>query len=321
MNFSQKSNSLIIAVGKAGESIVKSLDGKVNSDYLFIKRNGLLDECHGHTIMVDVQNILNPTPRMIRKAFLEVENRFLEYVQNKNSIIIIGNLASSFGSAILPILGKLLIDRGVSQVVCFAILPFSFEKAKLFRSGVSLKLLAKYINNLIVIDNSAIMRNEIDVKITEYYKIINQAAADIIVESFNKYFPSNLYLISTNLNSKCNLSEAFIDTIASMTERIDRSDIEKCSLYFYDESADTATVKNIMESASSILPYSNNDMNLIGIKKQQTCCHILVNTDSHFIISNYDPLERLIPKKNILDFEPEIAIEEQANLTLIKSLE
>jgi cell division protein FtsZ len=320
LNFSKKSNSIIISVGEAGENIVKTIDGKVDSDFLFIKRNGLLDECSGHTIKVDVENVLNPTSHMIRRAFLEFENRLFEYIQNKNSIIIIGNLASNFGSAILPILAKSLKDHGIIQAICFVILPFSFEKAKLFRSGVSLKLLAQSINNLVVIDNSAILRHEIQVQIGEYYETINQAVADIIVESFNKCFPSKLNIISTNLDTRCSLSEAFIDTIASITERIDISDIEKCSLYLYGESADTVTVRNIMESTNYISPHSCNDVNLIGIKKQQTRCHILANTCNQFI-SNYDPLEKIISKKNNLDFEPEISVPEEVNLKLIKNLE
>jgi cell division protein FtsZ len=320
LNLSKKSNSIIIAIGEAGENIVKILDGKVNSDYLFIKRNGLIDEYSGHTIKVVVENILNPSPHMIRKVFLEFEDKLLEYIQNKKSIIIIGNLASSFGSAILPILGKSLKNHGINQVVCFVILPFSFEKLRLFRSGVSLKLLAKSIKNLVVIDNSAIQRNEIEVQIKEYYETINQAVSDIIIESFNKCFPSDLNMISTNLNTKCNLGEAFIDTIASMTNRIDISDIEKCSLYLYGESTDITSVRNIMESTNFIMPHSNNDVNIIGIKKQQTRCHIIVNTGMQFI-SSYDPLDKLISKKNILDFEPEIAIAEEVNLKIIKNLE
>lgn len=320
MNFSKKSNPIVIAVGEAGENIVKTLKGKVNSDYLFIKRNGLLDECSGLTFKVDVENVLNPTPHIIRKAFLEFENRFIECIQNKNSVIIIGNLASSFGSAILPVLGKSLRDHGINQVVCFVIMPFSFEKPKLFRSGVSLKLLAECISNLVVIDNSAILRNEIEVQIGEYYETVNHAVSDIIAEAFNKYFPSKLNLISTNLNRECNLSDAFIDTMALMTERINISDIEKCSLYLYGQSSDTATVRSIMESTSNIMPHSINEVNLIGIKKQQTRCHIMINTGMQ-AISTYDPLDKLISQKNVLDFEPEIGIADAVNLTLIKNLE
>ena len=40
-----------------------------------------------------------------------------------------------------------------------------------------------------------------------------------------------------------------------------------------------------------------------------TKCHILVKTNKD-IISGYDPLNFLIPKKNILDFEPEIAMDD-----------
>lgn len=320
MNFSIKSNSIIIAVGEAGGKIVKNLLGKVKSDCLFIKRNGLIDECFGHSIEVNVENVLNPSPYLIRKAFLDIENNILEYVHNKSSVIIVGNLASSFGSAILPILGKLLKDRGIKQVVCFVILPFSFEKPKLFRSGVSLELLAQSTNSLIVIDNNAILRNGIEVRIGEYYDTINQAVSDIIVESFDKYFPSELNMITTNINTKCDLIEAFIDTMASVTRRIEIADIAKCSLYLYQELADISAIRNVMESTNYLIPHSSNDVNLIAVNNHQTKCHIMVNTGIH-LISSYDPLEKLISKNNILDFEPEIAISEEANFENIENLE
>lgn len=320
MNLGRKSNTLVIAVGEAGSNIARNLMGKVDSDYLFIKKNGLISDCVEHTVEVNVNNVLNPSPHLIRKAFLEVEYKILQNIHEKRSVVVIGNLASNFGSAILPILGKLLSVSEIKQIICFAILPFTFEKRKIFRCGVSLELLSKSISNLIVIDNSAILRNGIEVELENFYETINQAVSDIIIESFQKSFPCEFNLITTNMNRKDELAEAFVDTMSMLANRVDLSKIEKCSLYIYQKQEDISVIRNVMECTNYMMPQSENELSLNSGSKQQTKCHLMVNAGMQ-IISSYDPLDKYIAKRNILDFEPEIAISEEIHFEIIKNLE
>lgn len=320
MNTAKKSNTIIIGVGDTGGKITKDLIGKLNSDYLWIKKYGMMDDSCKKTLEIDVGNVINPSQDQIRKAFLNITNKLWTNFNQNQSVVIIGNLASNFGSAILPVLAKLLRDRRQREVICFAILPFSFEKAKLFRCGVSLAFLSKFVKNIIVIDNDAILRNDIEVQLEKYFGIINQAISDIITESFRKCFPIDFNIIVTNANISLGLNDAFIDTMASITKSLNISNIQKCSLYLYQTSETISVIRNIVESTGYMIPNVQNDVNLITNDNHQTRCHMLVKTAVQ-AISAYDPLDKFISKNNILDFEPEIAINSEINLEMLRDLE
>jgi hypothetical protein len=79
-------------------------------------------------------------------------------------------------------------------------------------------------------------------------------------------------------------------------------------------------MKNVVETSSNLFPTAQRDLNLMLNKHGHTRCHIVVKTDLS-VISLYDPLNFLIPKDNVLDFEPEIAMDEAVKLNNIRNLE
>jgi cell division protein FtsZ len=293
---------------------------KVNSDYLLLTNSIIKSKESNKIVEINIENIIHPSPEIIRKAFLNISNDVLRKICGYQSIIIIGNLASKFGSAILPILAQILGARKKIEIVCIVILPFSFEKEKLFRCGVSLSLLSNYIENIIVIDNDAVIRNSEEIPLEEHYNSINQVASDIIVESINKCFPLKFNLVTTSGNSNSKINTAFIDTMATLSEKINLSQVQKYSIYLYQSSQKVSVIKNVVESLSNLLPAAEQDINLVLDKRGQTRCHILVKT-SRNVISLYDPLDGLIPKDNVLDFEPEIAMDKGVKLDKIRDLE
>lgn len=293
---------------------------QVNSDYLLITNNSCKSRNSDRAVEIKFHNIINPSSDVMRKAFLDSGDIIFEKVCGYQSIIIIGNLASRFGAAILPILAKMLRKKTKLEIVCVVILPFSFEKEKLFRCGVSLSLLGKYIDNIMVIDNDAVIRNNLELPLDEHLKVTNQAICDIITESLNKTFPLKFNLISTSGIKNPKIKDAFIETFSSLTEKISLSEIEKYSLYLYQPNESISVIKNVVESSNNLLPTAQRDLNLMLHKQGQPRCHIVAKTDPS-VISLYDPLNFLIPKNNVLDFEPEIAMDEAVKLNHVKDLE
>ncbi|VFJ15351.1 hypothetical protein [Candidatus Nitrosocosmicus franklandus] len=319
MSFVKKSTRCIVGVGDAGSRITIDVIGQINSDYLLITNNSYKTWNSDRTVKIDFRNIINPSHDLMRKAFLDSADNIIRKIYEYQSVILIGNLASRFGAAILPMLAQMLRTKTNIEIVCVAILPFSFEKEKLFRCGVSLSLLSRYIENIIVIDNDAVLRKNHDIPLDEHLKTTNQAISDIIIESINKTFPIKFNLISTSGIRSPSLKDAFLETFSSLTEKINLSDIQKYSLYLYQPNASISAIKNMVESSNNLLPSAQQELNLMSEKNGQTRCHIMVKTD-HSIISLYDPLNLFIPKNNILDFEPEIAMDE-VKLNNIRDLE
>ena len=172
-----------------------------------------------------------------------------------------------------------------------------------------LLFLCKFVNSIIVIDNNAIIRNDNDISIEQCYKITNTAIVDIIVQSVTKSFPEKLNYVASNKSTKGIKNAFFVETMAQLTQKIDISSIQKCSLYLYQPTEKISVMKNVIETANNILSEAEQEVNILEEGNYTPKCHILVKTNKD-IISGYDPLNFLIPKKNILDFEPEIAMDD-----------
>jgi len=316
----KKFSSCIIGVGDAGSRITIDLINKVNSDYLLLTNSSLKSKNLDRVLHLGIGNIINPSPEVMRKSFLQISNDIYGKVCEYQSIVLIGNLASRFGSAILPMLAQMIRKKTKIQIVCLVILPFSFEKEKLFRCGVSLSLLSKYIENIVLIDNDAVIRNHLDLPLEEHFTITNRAISDIVRESMNKTFPVKFNLVSTSRIDTPNLKDAFIDAISALADKISLSEIQKYSLYLFQSTENVSVVKNLVDSSNNLLPAAEQDLHLVLNSNGQTRCHVLATTD-HNIVSLYDPLNSLIPIDNVLDFEPEIAMNDGLKLDHIRNLE
>ena len=79
----------------------------------------------------------------------------------------------------------------------------------------------------------------------------------------------------------------------------------------YQPTEKISVMKNVIETANNIFSEAEQEVNILEEGNDIPKCHILVKTNKD-IISGYEitPLNFLIPKKNILDFEPEIAMDD-----------
>lgn len=301
-------NTCIIGVGNAGIKITNKVLEKVNLDHLFLENHSSTGSHVDKKIEILIPSRINPSLDQIRKALMEVKDEILLKVNEYQSIIIVGNLASKFGSAVLPVLSQILKNKIKREIICLTILPFGFEKEKLFRCGVSLSFLCKFVNSVIVIDNNSIIRNGNDISIEQCYKMTNTAIVDIIVQSMDKSFPEKFNFVASNISTE-GIKDAFIDTMAQLTQKIDINSIQKCSLYLYHPGEKISKMENVIETTNNLLSEAEQEVHILEEGNEITKCHILVKTNKD-IISGYDPLNFLIPKKNILDFEPEIAMDD-----------
>jgi cell division protein FtsZ len=301
-------NTCIIGVGNAGIKITTKVLEKVSLDHLFLDNHSPNGSHVDRKIEIMTPSRINPSLDQIRKTLMEAKDEILSKVNEYQSIIIVGNLASRFGSAVLPVLSQILKNKMKREIICLTILPFGFEKEKLFRCGVSLSFLCKFVNSVIVIDNNSIVRNGNDISIEECYKITNSAIVDIIVQSMNKNFPEKFNFVTSNKSTE-SIKNAFIDTMAQLAQKIDINSIQKCSLYLYQPKEKISIIENVIETTNNLLSEAEKEVNIIEGGNEITKCHILVKTNKD-IVSGYDPLNFLIPKKNILDFEPEIAMDD-----------
>ena len=105
-------------------------------------------------IRVSTEPVLNPSVHLLRGFALKETQRIRDRLDGYASIVMICNLAGKDGAAMAPVVSN--IARG-KNVACFAIMPFGYEKGRIFASGIALKRLRTDADFVVVVDNDAVL--------------------------------------------------------------------------------------------------------------------------------------------------------------------
>ena len=296
-------NLLIIGVGEAGSKITLDTIKEINSDYLLLntKKNS---KYITKNITIDTLSWINPSIYKIRESFINQLDKVLPFIDKYINIIIIGNLASKFGIAIIPILTNILYQNKGKEIFSFVIMPFGFEKNKIFHSGTSLSFTTNFSNSTIVVDNNSFFKNNPELSIPECYRITNNAIKDIIISYCKKGFPNEFNVIATCKESE-KIEYAFSNSM-SMLNDINIKTIEKTFMIIYPAKEKIDKIDSIIKTIEKITDNTENEVNIISDENNNLSKMHLVTKTNNLIFSSYDPLNKIISKDNILDFEPEI---------------
>lgn len=310
-------SNIIIGVGETGSKITLDIINKINIDYILIKNKKTV-ECNPNYIEIEIPKLLNPSASKIRQSLNIRKEEIISKVKHYSSVTIVGNLSSRFGIAVLPMIAKLLKEMQ-KEVVCIVILPFGFEKEKIFRCGTSLSFLQTYSDSVIIADNDMFLKSRDDSDIYECFEITNTAIKDILLLFFENYFPSDLNLISSS-NTKTSLENMLIEILSRVINKLDPDKINQTFIYLSPSKEKFNNIQPIIESTRKILDKSYVEINLITKNKEALKMHMVVGTKQNCYY-NYDPINEIIPKRNILDFEPEISLPETMEIIALKNIE
>ncbi len=308
---------LIIAVGRTASKITLDIVKNRNIDYLLINHKKD-DPSNSNSIVIDNQSWVNPNPYKVREMFNEKIEQIKKYIDRYFIILVIGNLASKFGIAVMPKLTSLVKSEN-KKLISMVIMPFGFEKNKIYQSGISLNFVSRYSNTTIIMDNQSFLRNNPDLTLLDCYKITNNAIKDITIHSIEQEFPDNNNFIATSKGSE-DIEDVFIDSYSMLIDN-SSTGIEKTFIYIYPGKEKIDKIDNIIRTYEKISKSNDNNINIISQNSNISNIHFLVKTKK-ISISSYDPLHPLIDQNNILDFEPETnkEIKELSNLRDIESL-
>ncbi|MGN6821374.1 MAG: hypothetical protein ACTHJ7_01135 [Candidatus Nitrosocosmicus sp.] len=300
-NKNKGQNLLIIGVGETASKITIDIIKNMNLDYLLVntKRNS---KYISKNIMIDTSTWINPSIYKIREAFINQFNKISEIINNYTNIIIIGNLASKFGIAICPLLANILNYQKEKEIFSFVIMPFGFEKDKMFFSSVALSFITNFSNSTIIVDNNSFFKNNPEVSFPECYRITNNAIKDVIISACKKGFPDSFNIISTSKESE-KIENVFYSSM-SMLKDTKIANIEKTSIFIYPAKENIDKIDNIIKTVEKIIDKAEKETTIVTSSKLSKI-H-LVSKTSNWMFSSYDPLNQFISKDKMLDYEPEI---------------
>src|SRR5437867_3996466 len=133
MEFEIKDPILVVGLGGAGCSLAVNATEKLGSECLLISHDPK-DLNYKHSkLLINTNPILNPSSYLIRGVSFGALDSIREKIEGYSTIVIMANLAGRSGGALAPILSQVAKEMGKS-VLSFGIMPFKFEKDRIFFS-------------------------------------------------------------------------------------------------------------------------------------------------------------------------------------------
>ena len=138
MSFQVKEPILVIGLGGVGSKLAIEAKNALNSDCLVISndKNDLSSEIP--SVHVSTESVVNPSVQLIRGSTYKVADEIKSKISGYSTVVLMSNLAGKAGSAIAPVVSEMCKEADTG-LVSFAIMPFKYEKDRIFNSGVSLK--------------------------------------------------------------------------------------------------------------------------------------------------------------------------------------
>tara|TARA_Y100000590_G_scaffold94834_1_gene107479 strand:+ start:913 stop:1857 length:945 start_codon:yes stop_codon:yes gene_type:complete len=301
MTFEVKEPVLVIGLGGAGIRLALEMREVLGADSLKISQDKK-DVSEHNSIHISTNSIINPSVQLIRGCAMEQSENIAKHVSAYETVIIMANLAGKAGAALAPVVSSICKEQN-KNVLSFAVMPFKFEKDRIFNSGISLKRLRMNSDSTIIIDNDAILDSNPDLSAEKCYDITNDAIKCLVTSIKSSALSDDTNILSSSRNAE-NMEDSVKDSIRMLYEDAPPNSIKRSMLYVYGASKIPIGVIN---SISNILGgiFDENISQVDMSTSNNTNVVLLSAIQGETRFEKYDPLG-IISNEKTLDWdEPE----------------
>jgi len=307
MNFQLSEPILVVGLGGVGIKLATKAKKLLKTDCLLISNDQKDLDSDCKSIKISTQSVLNPSIQLIRgSAYADSENIKNE-ISKYSTVIILANLAGRAGTALAPVVSH-ICKESTKNVLSFAIMPFKFEKDRIFQSGISLKRLREHSGCTIVLDNDALLDSNPDLSPIACHNISNEAIWNVIGSLATTSIPEDTNILSTGKDVQ-NVEDSLKDSLRMLYEDAPPSSVKRSILYILGgDNVPVGVLNSVSNIASSVFNQENTSVSQsIGSgEKSKVIMLSSVQGETHF--DKYDPLG-IIPEEKTLDWEqPECSI-------------
>jgi len=307
MNFQITEPILIIGIGGVGSKLATQAKELLNSKILLIS-NDQKDLKSDNSILISTQSVINPSIQLIRGSTYKVSENIKNEVSKYSTIIILANLAGKSGAAIAPAISH-LCKEGNKNVISFVIMPFKFEKDRIFHAGISLKRLQEYSGCTVVLDNDALLDSNPDLSPLACHNISNNAILKVISSLENTSISGQTSIISTSKDVE-NIEDSLKDSLRMLYEDAPPNSVKRTILYVLGgNNVPIGILDTITNISSNIFSQEGTSVSpsISSAEKSKVVMLATIQGEIHF--DKYDPLG-IISHENTLDWEqPECSID------------
>lgn len=306
MSFQIKEPILVIGLGGVGSKLAIKAKETLNSDCLLISNDTKDFSSDNSFIQISTDSVVNPSVQLIRGSAFKVSDEIKSKIANYSTVVMMSNLAGKAGSAIAPVVSEMCkeSDKGL---ISFAIMPFKYEKDRIFNSGISLKRIREDSKCTIVLDNDSLLDSNPDLSPKACYDIANSAIMHIVESIGTSEMSSETNIISTSKNGQ-DIEDSLRDSLKMLYENAPPNSVKRSMLYVVGGSNIPVGVLNsITNITNGILKESNSQIDMTSNNESKVIMLSSIQGMTKF--DNYDPLG-MIPQENTLDWStPDCSID------------
>ena len=309
MTFQLTEPILIIGLGGVGTRLAEKTKKSLNSDCLMIShdQNDLTAE---NSIKISTKSVVNPSTHLIRGSTLETSDEIKKNITNYSTIILMSNLAGKAGTGIGPIVSK-ICKQEQKNLLSFAVMPFKFEKERIFQSGIALKRIRQDSQCTIVVDNDALLDSNPDLTQKQCYDISNNAIESMVHSLKSSEISDNTNILSTSKTAD-DIEVSLKDSLRMLYEDAPPNSIKRSILYVY---GDGNIPVGILNTISTITGGTfDEDSTHIEMSSEESKVIMLSSIQGETKFDKYDPLGIISSEKTIDWDEPVCSIDCELDL-------
>jgi len=307
MSFQVKEPILIIGLGGICSKLAVKAKDSLNSDCLLISNDAKDFSTENPSIHVSTDPVVNPSTQLIRGSTYNAADEIKSKIAGYSTIVLMSNLAGKAGSAIAPVVSE-LCKKSDKGLISFAIMPFKYEKDRIFNSGVSLKRVRENSECTVVLDNDSLLESNPDLSPKACYDIANSAIMHVVESIGSSEMSAETNILTTSKDGQ-NIEDSLRDSLKMLYGSTSPNAVKRSMLYVVGGSNIPVGVLNsITNLTSGILNESNSQVDMTSTSEESKVV-MLSSIQGMTKFDNYDPLG-MIPQEDTLDWStPDCSID------------
>ena len=299
MSFQVKEPILVIGIGGVGSKLAIKARNSLNSDCLLISNDKKDFVSNESSIHVSTNSIVNPSVQLIRGSTYNVADKIKSKITNYSTIVMMSNLSGKAGAAIAPVISNMCKETD-KELISFAIMPFKYEKDRIFNSGISLKRIREDSKCTIVLDNDSLLESNPDLSPKTCYDIANSAIMHVVKSLDSSKISTETNILSTSKDGQ-NIEDSLRDSLKMLYENTSPNAIKRSMLYVVGgNNIPVGVINAITNLTSGILNESNSQVNMTTNSSESKIV-MLSSIQGMTKFDKYDPLG-IIPQEDTIDW-------------------
>lgn len=303
MVFQASEPLLVVGLGGAGARLAPKAAGRLGAGCLLIS-NDSRDLGGKRSIHVDTGAIINPSIQLVRGSAYASLGAIRDAVSGHRTVVMVANLAGRAGAAVAPVVAQACREAGAG-LVSFAIMPFGYEKSRIFSSGVALKRVREGPGCTIVVDNDSLLKSNPDLSTKECY-MVAEAAMMHVAGSLGSGVPGDTSILSAGRRGT-GMEESLRDALKMLYGNAPPGSIRHSVLYVAGGGdVPVGVLESVSDLAGGITGGSDTR---VDMEQEESGIVMLSATEGMTKFEVYDPLG-MIPAEDSLDWSvPDCSID------------